>query len=86
VCLDGPVRLPDASPRPPIGTYVQTRDVLALAREHPAVLGEARQQARFLCGLGSPGLTTARLSRHPLFGTLANHRFAEVLAWCGSLH
>jgi ATP-dependent DNA helicase RecQ len=49
---------------------------------HPAALGAPRQQARFLCGLTSPALTSARLSRHALFGTLEAYPFAEVLAWC----
>ena len=48
---------------------------------HPAQLGEPRQQARFLCGLSSPAVTSARLSRHALFGALEPYPFSEVLAW-----
>ena len=50
-----------------------------LTAEHPTALGTARQRARFLCGLASPATTKARLSRHPLFGALAEQRFADVL-------
>lgn len=50
-----------------------------LRREHPAALGETRQAARFLCGLSSPALTRAKLSRRPLFGALGEWRFADVL-------
>jgi ATP-dependent DNA helicase RecQ len=46
------------------------------------VLGEARQRARFLCGLSSPAVGRARLGRHALFGALEDRRFTEVLAWC----
>jgi ATP-dependent DNA helicase RecQ len=50
-----------------------------LALGHPQALGEARQLARFLCGLTSPATSRARLSRHALFGVLAERRFACVL-------
>jgi ATP-dependent DNA helicase RecQ len=86
VCLDGPVRLPRPSGQPPISRVVDAAELDALARQNAAALGEARQQARFLCGLSSPGLSAARLGRHALFGALEQHPFAEVLAWCESLH
>jgi ATP-dependent DNA helicase RecQ len=77
-----PARLPPAAPLPPIDTVADAAAVRALGAAHPAALGEPRQRARFLCGLSSPALTRDRLSRHPLFGALEGHRFAEVLAWC----
>ncbi len=49
---------------------------------HPDALAEPRQQARFLCGLTSPALARARISRHALFGSLERLRFADVLTWC----
>ena len=51
-------------------------------RGSPAALGDARQQARFLCGLSGPAFTQARLSRQALFGALEERRFVDVLAWC----
>ena len=51
-----------------------------LTAESPTALGTARQRARFLCGLTSPATTKAKLSRHALFGALAEQRFADVLA------
>jgi ATP-dependent DNA helicase RecQ len=45
-------------------------------------LADARQRARFLCGMSSPALTRARLSRHPLFGCAEDRPFAVVLDWC----
>ncbi len=49
---------------------------------NPEALREPRQRARFLCGLTSPATTRAKLTRDPLFGAAADHRFAEVLDWC----
>ena len=51
----------------------------------PSALGQSRQLARFLCGLTSPATTRDRLSRHELYGALAGHRFADVLALCESV-
>jgi ATP-dependent DNA helicase RecQ len=73
---------PAAPPLPPIGAVVDRRAVEEVAASAPAALATPRQRARFLCGLSSPALGKARLSRHPLFGALEERRFAEVLAWC----
>jgi ATP-dependent DNA helicase RecQ len=54
----------------------------ALVRANPDALATPRRRARFLCGLASPALSLAKLSRHVMFGALEDHRFAEVLAWC----
>jgi ATP-dependent DNA helicase RecQ len=51
---------------------------------HPA-LGNARQLARFLCGMSSPASMRARLNRHDAFGMLADLPFSEVLAIAGAL-
>jgi ATP-dependent DNA helicase RecQ len=55
-----------------------------LRADHPAELGQARQLARFLCGLSSPATTRAKLTRHDAYGVLSAHRFADVLAAVGS--
>ena len=46
-------------------------------------LSHPRQAARFLCGLTSPALTSAKLSRHRLFGILADIPFRQVLEFAG---
>jgi ATP-dependent DNA helicase RecQ len=79
------IPVPAAIAAPPLEQQLNPRELVELRAAHPAALGEPRQQARFLCGLTSPALTTARLSRHPLFGALEQHPFATVLAWCASL-
>jgi ATP-dependent DNA helicase RecQ len=78
-CLTGSVQsLPEPAATPEIELDRAVLD--ELTAEHPAALGTARQRARFLCGLSSPATTKAKLSRHALFGALAERRFADVLA------
>ena len=74
--------LPADSPPPSIAQTLDAAAFASLCRAHPEALADPRQQARFLCGLTSPALTQARLSRHPLFGCLEVQRFGDVLAWC----
>ena len=82
-CLDGVAqRLPPSAAVPPVGEVVDERALAALATAHPEALETPRQRARFLCGITSPATTRAKLTREPTFGSLANRRFAEVLAWC----
>ncbi|HET6174666.1 MAG TPA: RecQ family ATP-dependent DNA helicase [Gaiellales bacterium] len=81
-CLAGAVTLPPASPLPPAESIVPQPVIASLRAGHPDELGQPRQLARFLCGLSSPATTRARLSRHELYGALAAHRFADVLAAC----
>jgi ATP-dependent DNA helicase RecQ len=69
-----PVRLE----REPV-EFVYPGDMAALRLQHPRALGGARQVARFLCGINSPALTTAKLTRHPQFGSAAKVPFAEVI-------
>jgi ATP-dependent DNA helicase RecQ len=75
-CLTGkPQRIDrtDASP-------VTVPDLAELEAEHPEALATPRQRARFLCGLTSPATTRAKLTKHDLFGALADRRFGDVLA------
>ena len=78
-CLgDGqPVRMPAGS-----GGEVDASAVahaLDARREHPEALGGPRALARLLCGVKSPALTRAKLTRHDLFGRLAHASFDDVL-------
>jgi ATP-dependent DNA helicase RecQ len=59
---------------------LSAEDIAALRAEHPRALAGARPMARFLCGLTSPALVAAKLTRHPRFGSLAEAPFAAVLA------
>jgi hypothetical protein len=77
-CLTGSAqKLPEPAA---ISSIELDRAVLdELTEAHPAALGTPRQRARFLCGLSSPATTKAKLTRHALFGALAEQRFADVL-------
>jgi len=73
-----------ADPQPTLSAS-EREALLDLVREHPQALEEPRQLARFLCGLTSPATTRARLTRHPSFGVLAEHRFRFVAALAAQL-
>jgi ATP-dependent DNA helicase RecQ len=77
-CERGPVRLPER-PTQTVDQRAISR-VTALAAQHADALSQLRQRARFLCGLSSPALTAARLTRAPGFGALSEVPFYEVLA------
>jgi len=53
--------------------------------EKHAALKTSRQLARFLCGISSPAVTRARLSRHDAFGLLERMPFADVLVLAEAL-
>ena len=72
---DAPARLVRAS-----GGFAGSGDELrALQTAHPRALGSARQMARFLCGISSPALAAAKLTRHPHFGAAVATPFADVM-------
>jgi ATP-dependent DNA helicase RecQ len=84
-CLSGKrQKLPPVEPPPALPAGLDVPEFRALRDAHADALGEPRQAARFLCGLSSPALTRAKLSRHPLFGVWEARRFADVLAWCAA--
>lgn len=73
---------PTKVPRAEVGEidHEQLAIVQDLRAEGHACLKGSRQLARFLCGISSPAVTRARLSRHDAFGLLENHPFEDVLA------
>jgi ATP-dependent DNA helicase RecQ len=50
-----------------------------VVREELPALRQARQIARFLCGLTSPATSRAKLGKHDAFGLLEAIPFREVL-------
>jgi ATP-dependent DNA helicase RecQ len=76
-CSTGPIDIPADAPKR-IGRSAMTA-VKGLAAKHPDVVGTIRAQARFLCGLSSPAMTRARLSRDPMFGACAGVPFSTVM-------
>ena len=77
-CRDG-VAKPLPAPAPPAVDPGIWENARALRRQQPA-LASPRALARFLSGLSSPRLGRARLGSHPLFGSLAELPFAQILA------
>lgn len=69
--------LPDPS-FPSVGDSAMTA-LRTLSKQHPEALGDARQQARFLCGLSSPKLIRKRLTQDPHYGCCNSIPFDRVL-------
>jgi ATP-dependent DNA helicase RecQ len=78
---DGPHEVPRPRPRS-IGTSALTT-IERLAGEFPDRFTSPRDRARFLCGLSSPSMVRARLTRDPSFGICQDLPFAEVLKQLG---
>ncbi len=76
--------LPAPASVPPLPGGLDIEAFSSLRTAHPDALGHARQAARFLCGLSSPALSRAKLTRHALFGIWETYPFADVLAWCAT--
>ena len=74
---DGPWTIPKKGFRS-IGSSALTI-LKEVSSEYPDRFVHPRDQARFLCGLTSPGFTRARLSRHPGFGICDRIPFSDVL-------
>jgi ATP-dependent DNA helicase RecQ len=53
-------------------------EAMSVRRANPATLKDPMAAARWLCGVASPSLTRAKLSAHPLFGSLADCTLAQV--------
>jgi ATP-dependent DNA helicase RecQ len=51
-----------------------------LRNQNREALGSPSRLAKFLCGIGSPKLTRAKLSKNPLFGAFESVPYREVLA------
>ena len=77
-CLNGhqPAELLPAEPE--IIDEELWKQLLDVWQDQDEPIDDARSVARFACGITSPQLTQTRLSRHPLFGSLAHVRFEEV--------
>jgi ATP-dependent DNA helicase RecQ len=81
-CISGrALPLPSPLPVEPLPAGVDEEEIATLVSAHARALATPRQQARLLCGITSPATSKARLGKHPLFGRLADQRFADVVAW-----
>ncbi|MEM6468294.1 MAG: ATP-dependent DNA helicase RecQ [Planctomycetota bacterium] len=62
----------------PIGDAAR-RSLANACQQYPDHFTDVRQKARFLCGLSSPKLVRARLTRHDAFGVCEQIPYADVL-------
>jgi ATP-dependent DNA helicase RecQ len=60
--------------------------VETVRQQHPQVLGHDTSLTRFLCGIGSPRLSRAKLASNNLFGQLAQVPFQQVHSWVSQHH
>lgn len=78
-CAKGAIRIPTRNEAEiPEATWQRVEALLA--DDAAEALRQPRALARFLCGVTSPRLTRARLTRHELFGSMAEIPFPTVLA------
>ncbi|MCO6454465.1 MAG: RecQ family ATP-dependent DNA helicase [Pirellulaceae bacterium] len=77
----------DTAPPAPLPALAQPviedrlwQQALTLRRERASVLEPPVAFTRFLCGVSSPALVRGKLTRHELFGCLADVPFEQVLA------
>ena len=73
--------MPDEEELPELPDKLDLQNWQELCRENSGALGLPRQKARFLCGLSSPALSKAKLTRNPLFGIWDARPFSDVLDW-----
>lgn len=79
-CLgESPLQVRATKPDPAAGPLMDWAKLESLRRTHTSILATPRQAARFLCGLTTPRLTRAKLSKHPLFGSLRDMPFRSVI-------
>lgn len=67
-----------ARPDPEIDPRIW-QEAMAVRRQHPRELCDARSVARFLCGVSSPRMIRAKLQSHALFGALGHVPFPKIL-------
>jgi ATP-dependent DNA helicase RecQ len=72
-----PGPIPPPSHRAPGNGEAELVD--ALRDEHHAALASPRQLARFLCGIPSPSVSRAKLTKDPRYGVLGGVPFRQVL-------
>ena len=77
----GPQEIPEIRSRS-IGSSVE-KVISELSREYPDHFVTARDRARFLCGLSSPAMIRAKLTRHDSYGVCSQVPFPDVLSQVG---
>ena len=79
-CLNGKTELPQRKDHA-ITENIQQQITQLISEENSQILKNPHVLARFLCGVTSPHLSKAKLTKHPLFSVLENVPFKQVQAW-----
>lgn len=79
-----PSKIAHGEPRPLCSDISSVAQINSLRGRSLEALATPRQVAKFLCGLTSPAFSKARITKHPLFGSLEEYRFQEVLEFSAS--
>lgn len=79
-CLNGKTELSERKAYA-IAENIQRQITQLISEENSQVLKNPHVLARFLCGVTSPHLSKAKLTKHPLFSVLENVPFKQVQAW-----
>lgn len=78
-CLDETTTLAEVTRPQPEMSDTLWDQAKTLRSRHPAILDSPSRVARFLCGISSPKLTRAKLTKDPLFGAFESVSFRQVL-------
>lgn len=80
-CINSKTKLSERTNQSIPGNLKQTIMQLINEEETAQILQNPHVLARFLCGVTSPHLSKAKLTKHPLFSVLENVPFKQIQEW-----
>ena len=80
-CINGQTKLPDRKEQAIPENLKQLIMQLISEEESAQILQNPHVLARFLCGVTSPLLSKAKLTKHTLFSVLENVPFKQIQEW-----
>ena len=80
-CINGKTNIPDRKDQPIPENLKQMIMQLISEEETAQILQNPHVLARFLCGVTSPHLSKAKLTKHSLFSILENVPFKQIEEW-----
>ena len=80
-CIHGKTQLPERKSQTIPEHLKQQIMQLISEQESAQILQNPHVLARFLCGVTSPHLSKAKLTKHPLFSILENVPFKQIQEW-----
>jgi ATP-dependent DNA helicase RecQ len=80
-CINGKTNIPDRKDQAVPENLKHMIMQLISEEETAQILQNPHVLARFLCGVTSPQLSKAKLTKHPLFSVLENVPFKQIQEW-----